>query len=331
MTWMLLIVCRLIVIIGAILTAMSNATLKLFGSQIRRFRTALGLSQERLAELAGLHRTYIGSIERGERNVSLANMAVLANALGISLSTLFDNSCCEIACEAPGSTSQGINHHSALHGHLMECTNLRDFGLNAMIIREAIQFTHQVLDRIDNTLLELDGHRLATMIELANLSAIVGNLFRTGVSNASDGLFKANRPHTYPDLVAISEDAVDIEIKVALESNNPKGHLVKTGPHITVRYVLADEAGTYHRGTENRGDVVWIWEVRVGMLLENHFSFSNTEGDSGKTAVINSEGMSSLIPVFLDLDKCPYSPRGYVFKRFEELSQSAELNNGHHR
>jgi len=59
-----------------------------FGRAIRELRTGEGLSQEALAERAGLHRTYIGGIERGERNVSLVNIGLLADALGVSLTAL---------------------------------------------------------------------------------------------------------------------------------------------------------------------------------------------------------------------------------------------------
>ena len=52
------------------------------GEAIREKRWARGLSQERLAELAGLHRTYIGGIEQGRRNVSLINIYRIAGALG---------------------------------------------------------------------------------------------------------------------------------------------------------------------------------------------------------------------------------------------------------
>ena len=107
----------------------------------------------------------------------------------------------------------------------------------------------------DHTLVSSDSDRLADLIELANLSAIVGNLFRRGIATVSNGTFKANRPHTFPDLLANAPGARDLEIKVALEANNPKGHLVKPGPHLTVRYVLADENGTFVRGTDSRGDV----------------------------------------------------------------------------
>jgi len=62
-----------------------------FGKAIRRRRRELDISQEKLSELSGLHRTYISSIERGERNPSLENIEKLADALNISVSALFAN------------------------------------------------------------------------------------------------------------------------------------------------------------------------------------------------------------------------------------------------
>ncbi len=64
---------------------------KRFGKAIRRRRRELDLSQEHLAELSGLHRTYISSIERGQRNPSLENIQNLTKALDISLSAFFAN------------------------------------------------------------------------------------------------------------------------------------------------------------------------------------------------------------------------------------------------
>lgn len=58
------------------------------GANIRRARKRLGLSQEDLAERAGLHWTYVGSVERGERNVSIDNICKLAWALGLPLGRL---------------------------------------------------------------------------------------------------------------------------------------------------------------------------------------------------------------------------------------------------
>lgn len=55
--------------------------LKLLGDEVRRRRISRGLSQEDLASLSNLHRTYIGSVERGERNISLQNIVSIAIAL----------------------------------------------------------------------------------------------------------------------------------------------------------------------------------------------------------------------------------------------------------
>ncbi len=60
-----------------------------FGKALRERRHKLGVSQEAFADLCGLDRTYVGGIERGERNVGLANIEKLARALKISLSELF--------------------------------------------------------------------------------------------------------------------------------------------------------------------------------------------------------------------------------------------------
>ena len=60
-----------------------------FGFAIKQRRQELGISQEVLAERAGLHRTYIGDIERGARNLSLENIEKIARALQISISDLF--------------------------------------------------------------------------------------------------------------------------------------------------------------------------------------------------------------------------------------------------
>lgn len=63
----------------------------LFGAHVRELRKLKGLSQEELALHAGLDRTYIGGIERGERNVSLINICRIAKALTVSPDSLLSN------------------------------------------------------------------------------------------------------------------------------------------------------------------------------------------------------------------------------------------------
>ena len=70
--------------------ATNHILLKKFGERVQSLRNQAGISQEKLAELAEMHRTYISGIERGERNVSLINIMRLANALNLPVSKLME-------------------------------------------------------------------------------------------------------------------------------------------------------------------------------------------------------------------------------------------------
>jgi transcriptional regulator with XRE-family HTH domain len=61
-----------------------------FGRRVRALRTARGHSQEAFADVCGLDRTYISGIERGRRNIGLLNIEVIARALGMTVSDLFE-------------------------------------------------------------------------------------------------------------------------------------------------------------------------------------------------------------------------------------------------
>lgn len=66
-----------------------NAGRRAFGRRVRELRLAQGLSQEELAERADVHRTYVSSLERGQRNVGLDNILALAHALKVQPAALF--------------------------------------------------------------------------------------------------------------------------------------------------------------------------------------------------------------------------------------------------
>jgi len=70
---------------------MKDIILTKFGQRVRNERIKLCLSQEELADKAGLHRTYIGMIERAEKNITLINIKKIANALKTAVSDLLDN------------------------------------------------------------------------------------------------------------------------------------------------------------------------------------------------------------------------------------------------
>lgn len=63
---------------------------KTVGKRLRSYRTAQGISQEKLAERAGLHPTYIGQVERGEKNLTIESLEKITGALGVSISDVFE-------------------------------------------------------------------------------------------------------------------------------------------------------------------------------------------------------------------------------------------------
>ena len=64
---------------------------KVFGATVRRARKERGLSQEALADLAGLHRTFLGFVERAETNISIDNIGRIADALGVTAASLLES------------------------------------------------------------------------------------------------------------------------------------------------------------------------------------------------------------------------------------------------
>ncbi len=69
---------------------MNKQILRQFGKRVREERMKQDISQERLGQLAGVHRTYIGMIERAEKNITLTNMQKIARALGMRVNDLVD-------------------------------------------------------------------------------------------------------------------------------------------------------------------------------------------------------------------------------------------------
>lgn len=282
--------------------------LRSFINLIKQFRVQTGLTIEQLADLAGVHRTTIGLIERGERSPTLAVAQQISNALGVPLHELI----LEAGSVASGKMSvpELVELHQARTPNASELRNVDQFtrltGLSGNALLDAINSCYQTLDVIDEQLQEKDALPIAQLVELANLSSMVGNMLGGGLADHSGGLYKRNKPHTYPDLLPVGHGAVNLELKVALETNKPKGHLPKAGTYITFRYVLADKLGEYLKGKTTRGDTVWIWEVKVGVLTEDDFSISNTAGDSGKTAVIKTDVFNRMPLAYYKPHLLPY-------------------------
>lgn len=179
-------------------------------------------------------------------------------------------------------------------------------NLNEEIIKGSVTHCYETLDMIDQNLISKNSAKMSSLVELANLSSIVGNLLGAGCAEYSHGLYFRNKPHTYPDLVASDDNFPGIEIKTALLKNYPKGHQPKPGYYLTYRYCLTDENGHRHKGHENEWDTVTIWEIKFGYLNADDFSCSNTDGDSGKTAVIKATALNKMPLLYFDSELVPY-------------------------
>ena len=71
-------------------TMSSENILEIFGRNVQKYRKEKEISQEKLAEIAGVHRTYVGMIERAEKNITLRNMEKIANALNVKIKDLLE-------------------------------------------------------------------------------------------------------------------------------------------------------------------------------------------------------------------------------------------------
>lgn len=200
---------------------------------------------------------------------------------------------------------------------------LRAIGLSHDQVAAAVVGTYRLLDRIDATLISDGVDPLCQIVELANLSSMIGNILGAELAKASNGLYVRNGPHKFPDLLAAHAGAAQsgIEIKMALNRNNPKGHLAKEGHYLTCRYLLVDEEGKACFQKEDRPKArrPVVWELRTGYLTDKHFNISNTAGDSGKTAVVNAEGRDALKVIYVDLDMVPGAQRGPRFRAYQAL------------
>ena len=278
---------------------------------------------DELADRSGLHRTTIGLVERGERLLSITSADQLATALGMQLSELVGyaerqllaeesdghDSLVKTATIVPRANKRIVNPEHAANDRQMRSM----IGVGSEALLAAIEETYDTIDLIDDELMAKMSPPVSKLVELANLSSMLGNLLGSGFSNASGGAYARNRPHAFPDLVPQRPELPDLELKTALESNSPKGHLPKAGTYITFRYVLAARDGTYQIGKDARGDTPWVWEVRCGHLAIDDFSISNTAGDSGKTAVIRTGSFSNMTRIYYNPDHLPYKRRNTVW------------------
>lgn len=180
----------------------------------------------------------------------------------------------------------------------------RTLGISGIDFLKAIDNCHNTYDRVNQAMKLAMENGLAEM-ELANVSSILGSLLVKEIATASKHL-QVNTPNAYPDLVSETQ-LPSIEVKMALETNLPKGHHAKSGVYMIARYVLTTACGRYLKGKENRGCTATLWEIKLGHLDVSDFNSSSTENDSGKTAPIKAQSLNQLPLVYLNPRVIPYA------------------------
>ncbi len=174
------------------------------------------------------------------------------------------------------------------------------------IIRNSVLHCYKTLNMLDKPLIENGAGFLSSIIELANLSSLVGNVLGAGYVKQCPDIYERNKPNTFPDLIPKNERYTGIEIKTAINRNCPKGHLPKEGYYLIYRYCLTDENGQCNYENRDNWNTVTIWEIRCGYLKNENFCISNTVKDSGKTAAINISSLNKLLQLYFDPYLCPY-------------------------
>jgi transcriptional regulator with XRE-family HTH domain len=282
-----------------------------FAKLIKQMRENQKLTIEQLADLSDVHRTTIGLLERNERTPTLQVASQIAKALDLPLSELIQEA--ELIANNKITPSEIAHFHQIRKPNREHLRNedilISTLGIDGNTLIKAIDSCYQTLDAIDEQLIGKNAPPMSQTVELANLSSMIGNMIGGGIADHSNGLYSRNKPHAFPDLLPVKSPAVDLELKMALETNKPKGHLPKAGTYITFRYVLGNKKGEYIRGKQNRSDTVWIWEVKIGSVTEADFSISNTPGDSGKTANIITDVFNNMTLVYYMPKHLPYAPK----------------------
>ena len=268
-----------------------------------------GLSTDELADRAGLHRSYVGMVERRSRQPSLAVAADLAEALGLSLSDLV----AEAEQDAANGRAPQIEfvhvppRRAADVGHLGKCRLLRSTtGLTGEMVCRGIELAYRKLDLIDDQMHTSGTRPIAGLVDLPDLAALVADMVGSGIARASSGLYVQNGPDHSPSLLPLRQGLPEQEVIAALETDRPAVSEAKAGAHLAFRFVLADRSGAFTRGKDTRGDTVAIWEVRFGELAVDDFHGPSARS-STHSARLKKEALDRMELVYYDPALLPYA------------------------
>jgi transcriptional regulator with XRE-family HTH domain len=278
-----------------------------------------GLSLDELADRAGVPPTYVDLLERRSRQPTTAAAASLAEALGLSLSELVAEAEHDVDGDGDGDGEAEVDLVPAPPRRRIERANVGDCvrleqttGLTREAIAEAVEFTYRKLDVIDQQTRDSGARPFVAFVDVPELSSLVSTALGASLARASQGLYAQNGPDHSPTLLPLRQGLSELEVEVALETNQPMSAPRETGVYLFFRYVLTERDGTFRRGKETRGDSVAVWEVRFGELEEH--DFGARAGGNGR-ARLRREALNSMELVYYDPALLPYAKPTGVYAR----------------
>lgn len=282
-----------------------NALSEIVAQLVTDARREEGLSRDELADRAGLHPAYVGLLERGARQPTLAAAASMAEALGLSLSALLaaaereagNGGVPEVELVPVPRTREVPRAHLDAGARLAGATEL-----TPTMVARAVEFAYRRLDLIDVQMRSAGSRALGSLIDTVDLTATLADLLSAGLARASNGRYVQNRRDHAPDLLPLHQGLPELELKAALETTLPPRGARGAGFYLIFRYVLTERDGSFRRGKESRGDTMTVWEVRFGELGEKDFR----SGPRG-SARLTREALEGMELVYYDPRLLPYA------------------------
>jgi transcriptional regulator with XRE-family HTH domain len=267
-----------------------NDILQTISQNIYQYRKALGISQESLAEKAGLHRTYLGSVERGERNISAQNIEKIAKALCILPHKLLLPEG-HLPPAASKATVIPVDFSHFNHDCILP------FGLTFDHVYHAMKDFTEFLDFINRQLVSKKIPRLEEFLMAANFSSIVGEYINTSIPKYCKKLVKNRYHNGHPDLIpagkfpdnSVQYSKDGIEVKGSRYSSGWQGHNPET-VWLMIFYFDCCTARTSKKEAIQKP--FYFRGAYTAKLLKSDRSYSGRSSTSRRTitASVNKEG-----------------------------------------
>ncbi|MBM3216649.1 helix-turn-helix transcriptional regulator [Candidatus Poribacteria bacterium] len=212
---------------------MRSTASALLGRAIRLFRESSGLSQERLADLAGITYQYLSAVENGKENFTVGVLESIARALGITLDLLVEQA------YTSSSPVPVVDKRNFVHGAALPPE------LRVEHIEAALNETQRVIRLINASLVRDSGRPLPAYIQRNSFSGIVSNVLTDAFSRLSP--YKHNHDQKFPDLVCKNAQGVTVaglEVKCTIQTGKGgESHNGHSGWHVVACFSVDDQFG----------------------------------------------------------------------------------------